>query len=68
MLPGANARLPLTVMVPIELPGASVPATRVDGTKPMPPKMPPGPTSTSLERVMSPFTFSRPPTTLVWPL
>ena len=68
MLPGVKARLPLTVMLPIELPGAKVPATRVDGTKPMPPRMPHGPTTTSLEREISRFTISRPPTTLVWPL
>ena len=35
---------------------------------PMPARMPPGPTSTSLDRLMSPFTFSGPPAMLVSPL
>ncbi len=62
--------MPLTVSVPIELPGATVPplATEVVGTVPVPPSVPPLATATPLEDAIEPFTDSVPALTLVAPV
>lgn len=62
-----SARLPATVIVPMELPGASVPPLMVVlPTVPLPPSVPPGPTVTA--ETSEPFTRSVPPVTLVTPV
>jgi hypothetical protein len=67
MLPAAWVNEPLTVIVPIELPGASVPrAFTVPKIVPVPPKVPAAPTVTLL--VTLPFTASVPVMTLVGPV
>ena len=67
MLPAACTKLPMTLSVPIELPGASVPllVTR-PAIVPLPPKVPPAPTVTLL--VILPFTARMPPVTEVGPV
>jgi hypothetical protein len=67
-LAAANTRLPLTVSVPTELPGDSVPPARivVGPTMPLPPSVPLALTIT-LE-VIEPFTVSSPPSTVVGPV
>ena len=64
----AKTRLPLTVSVPTELPGDSMPPAKivVGPTVPLPPSVPPALTST-LE-VIEPFTVSRPVSTVVGPV
>ena len=56
-------------MVPIELPGASVPPLiTVDATVPVPPSVPPALTVTRLELAIEPSTCSSPPLTVVVPV
>ncbi len=69
MEPAAKLRLPLTVSVPIELPGASTPPaeTLVVPTVPEPPSVPPLFTVT-FELAIEPLTRSVPPLTVVAPV
>ncbi len=68
--PGARVRSPATVIVPMELPGASWPPalTTVLATVPVPPSVPPLPTVTPEEDAMLPFTRSVPDCTRVAPV
>ena len=67
MLPAAWMKLPLMLSVPIELPGASVPAlTTLPKIVPLPPSVPPAFTVTLL--VMLPFTARVPPLITVGPV
>jgi hypothetical protein len=66
--PAPMVRLPLTVIVPIEFPGASVPLTTVDGRNPVPPTVPPAPTVSPEDVAMVPLTTSCPPVTEVAPV
>jgi hypothetical protein len=67
-LAAVKTRLPLTVSVPTELPGDSVPPARtVAGpTVPLPPSVPPKLTNTG-EDAIEPFTLKVPPLTKVGP-
>jgi hypothetical protein len=59
----------LTVSVPIELPGASVPPLMVVvPTVPLPPRVPPAFTVVRLDDAVDPFTASVPPFTVVAPV
>lgn len=68
--PAFSVRLPLTVRVPTELPGAIVPpvVTRVPGNWPVPPRVPPVLTVTPEELAIEPLTVSLPAFTEVAPL
>ena len=68
MLPAFCMKLPLTVSVPIELPGATVPLTTVDGRMPVPARVASGSTNTPLELVRLPLATSVPRRTLVAPV
>jgi hypothetical protein len=67
VLPAFWTSAPLTVSVPIELPGATTPMLVTEPKMvPAPPSTPSAPTVTS--PVMLPFTASRPLVTLVGPV
>ena len=56
-------------MVPIELPGASVPPLiAVEGRVPVPPTEPAGSTDSRLDAAIEPFTISAPALTVVGPV
>jgi hypothetical protein len=60
--------LPFTVRVPIELPGATVPLTTVDGRRPVPRSVASRSMKTPLELVRLPLATSVPRRTVVAPL
>jgi len=68
MLPAPSAKLPLTVIVPIELPGARTPPlfTVVEPTVPVPPSVAPPLTVTG--PAIAPFTLNVPALTVVAPV
>jgi hypothetical protein len=66
----AITRLPCTVNVPIELPGASVPPLLIaaEPTVPLPPSVPPAFTVVRIDVAIEPFTSNVPALTVVAPV
>jgi hypothetical protein len=56
------------VIVPIELPGDSVPLIVVEGSVPVPPTSAPAPTVRLLDDAIEPLTINAPALTLVAPV